>query len=368
MTVVGGSTAYAAVAVDTAAASAVLATSPSDIALAGASDTDLIRMSSRCLSLAGMTYCLHYGWGTPPQYLAGSADEAASAPATRGDTTLLSAVRQWSKKSFADRVSAEQAELSQAMAAEGKMLLLDHAILGAPLPSDFVTRFPDLAAMSSKIAKMSTPAGKSAGSGGVATPNGATICDSGTNFGCAYTAVAYGHMEKQDQTYNCGAASMQAIAWNDPKASNQKTQGQWESILGTTADGTNVTALKNSINANTHWDDPDYAGPYVVVSIASWSVNNFRNLFVNHLGGLRAPVQLHPVLNTSTSTYYRGTTGGHYDVAIGYDYSVYDQVLLYEPAGGKKQANIFPWLTALEDTTHIRLAQLANSNNRNIVY
>jgi hypothetical protein len=73
------------------------------------------------------------------------------------------------------------------------------------------------------------------------------------------------------------------------------------------------------------------------------------------------------VLNTATSTYYPGVTGGHFDVGYWYDYSVNDWVGLYEPAGGAPQSYVYPSVAATEDTTHIRLAQRANSN-QNIAY
>jgi hypothetical protein len=161
---------------------------------------------------------------------------------------------------------------------------------------------------------------------------------------------------------------MQGIALNNPTGSVSKTQAQWESILGTTvANGTSITNLKNAINSYTDWDSSAYAGTYVVASISSWTVGNYQTHIASHLRTLGAPMQMHPVLNHTTSTYYNGTTGGHFDVLIAYDYSVSDSNNLYEPAGGAPQNWAYPSVLAWEDTPHLRAAQLANSN-QNIAY
>jgi len=105
----------------------------------------------------------------------------------------------------------------------------------------------------------------------------------------------------------------------------------------------------------------------VVVGVSSWDVTRFRSLFTNHIRTLRAPVQMNPILNHSTSTYYPGSTSGHYDVVIGYDYSVGDNVYIYEPAGGAPQGHIYDNKTAWDTTTMVRAATMANPN-KNIIY
>ena len=366
--VVSGSDAYAGAAAaapsaDQAAVDAVLAASPTDASIAGASDADLVRAAVRCVSLETATYCLHYGWGTPPD----SALQASTADvgqATAGDTSLTAAVRAWAAKPFKQRRADEQDELAQAQAALGKVLLLNHVVLGSALPANFTTRFPEVAPILAKIESGGGAPQAASGQGAaVISPDVQTNCDNGTNVGCGYAPMLSSRMAKQTQPYNCGAASMQAIAWNDPKASVYKNQAQWESILGTTsANGTNAYNLMTAINNYTHWDDSDYAGKYAIVSIANYTVANFRSMFTNHLRIEHAPVQMNPKLNPTTTTYYKGYTDGHYDVVIGYDYSVGDWVQLYEPAGGAAQGHIYDPVTAWDDTTHIRLASMANPN------
>jgi hypothetical protein len=362
------------------AADDALAQSPTDTALATASDADLVRLGIRCVPVEGLTYCLHYGWGNPPADLA-----QASASAAGGATSAVAALREWSRKPAADRLSDEKAELANARAAAAKVQLMNSAIFGTPMASDLLIRHPEAATMAANLglvkgsgagslasadsASLPAPTGKGGVLGpGTVQPNVATICDNGTNVGCAYTGVTTARLEKQTQTYNCGAASMQAFAWNDPKSSLYKTQAQWESILGTTqSNGTTVGAMANGINTYTHWDDSDYAGSYVVVGVGNWTVTQFHNEFAHHIRDLRSPLQMNPVLNPTTSSYYPGSTSGHYDVVIGYDYSVGDNVYIYEPAGGAPQGHIYDSLTAWDNTTKVRAATMANPN-KNIIY
>jgi hypothetical protein len=276
-------------------------------------------------------------------------------------------LRRWAVQTRSSRLAAEAAELGEARSVVGKVIIFAALAAGTSLSADFGTRYPEWAAIADRLNGQRTASQDFSNDGGV-TPSIVTQCDNGTNVGCGYAPMYTSQLAKQTQPYNCGAASMQGIAWNNPTGAVYKSQATWESILGTTpSNGTSIYNIKNAINSYTDWDSPAYAGTYVVVSISSWAVSNYRTMFAHHLRDLSAPVQLHPVLNSSTSTYYPGSTSGHFNVLMGYDYSVGDWNHLYEPAGGPPQGNIYPSLTAWEDTVHIRLAQLANSN-QNISY
>jgi len=174
-------------------------------------------------------------------------------------------------------------------------------------------------------------------------------------------------MEKQQKGIYCGPTSLLGLVWNDPKAPSYQSQNTWAGILHTNQNGsTFIGDLKNAINTYTHWDDSDYAGTYVVVGISSWTESNYRSLFRTHTRTLRSPVQLHPKLiqNVDTS-YYQGTTDGHFDVGYGYDFTVSDDIYIFEPAG--KDGPYLPtW--AIESTTNVMKAQMENATQRNIAY
>jgi hypothetical protein len=344
------------------AADEALAALPSDEVITAASDADLARLLVRCVPVEGMTYCLHWGWeslgaASPTIRDLGNTTGVST---SSGDASPLEELRRWSGKQWAERARDEAAELAEARAAAGKMLLMNGAIFGARIPSDFDQRHPQLAAMRAQLT--TARAGSSA-----MTNAAASICDNPVSSDCAFL-MSDSKLAKQSTGWYCGPTSLQGLAWNDPKASQYQTQAYWASILGTTeSNGTYVGNLKSAINTYTHWDDADYAGAYVVVGIASWSEQDYRNLFRNHLRTLRSPVQLHPVLTKGvTTSYYPGNTSGHYNVARGYDFtSGQDWVWLHEPAtAGGAYTSVEAW----ETVHYIRLAQLANTANRNIVY
>jgi hypothetical protein len=172
---------------------------------------------------------------------------------------------------------------------------------------------------------------------------------------------------KQVDYYLCGPTSLQGLVWNDPKAPSYHDQYYWAANLGTTtSSGTYIGNLKNAINSYTHWDDSDYAGAYVVVGISSWTNANYKSLFQTHTKSLRSPIQLHPkLIQGQTTSYYQGTTDGHFNVGAGYDFTVNEYVIIFEPAGA---SGAYPPITAAEDLTHLRLAQAANTGQQNIAY
>lgn len=340
----GGSAATAA------AIKRVLASAPSDPALAAATDGQLVDLAVRCAAIESQTYCLHWGWdpaGTASQALriqaTASAAELGKAAST-GDAPLALGLRRWAALPKAERDAAEQAELAEAQAVVGKVIWFDALGSGKALPADFAKAHPQFAAWGdpSTVAK----------TGLVSTEQTFTLW----------------RAEKQTTGSYCGPASLQALVWNDPKAPVYRAQNWYAGTpLHTNANGSTwIYDLKDAINTYTHWDDSDYASTYIVTSITNWNNDNWSSLLRSHIVNLRAPVQLHPKLSPSVSSYYPGTTGGHFDVGEGW----YDDgtVSLYEPAGGTPQGNIYTNLWARETINNIRLANLNNTNQRNIAY
>ncbi|MFG2169308.1 cysteine peptidase family C39 domain-containing protein [Micromonospora chersina] len=338
-----------------ATAARIVAASPSDAQLAGATDADLVRLAVRCLPIDGMTYCLHWGWdpqglGSPAlQRQATGPADATSRAASTGDAPLTAGLRAWAAKPRAERDAAERAELAEARAAVGKVIYADAVAKAKPLPAGFAARYPHLASWTQR-----TEAG--------------AVSDAGTLAETFYETIRYDRAKKQEKGHYCGPTSMQAFAWNDPKASLYKSQTYWAGILHTDTNGSTwVYDLKDAINKYTHWDDSDYAGTYVVGSISSWTNTDWTRVLQWHIVTRRAPVQLHPKLSPSVSSYYPGTTSGHFDVGEGW-YVNGGTVSIFEPAGGPAQNNIYTSLFATETINNIRLANLANTDQRNIAY
>lgn len=336
-------------------AASIMAAAPRDAQLAGATDTDLVRMAVRCLPIDGMTYCLHWGWD--PQGLRSPAlrrqatgtAEATERAGRTGDAPLSVALRTWAAKPRPERDAAELAELAEARAAVGKVIYLDALKKATPLPADFATRYPQLASWT-------RPAKAGA------------VSDTATLDQTFYDTIRSDRAKKQETSIYCGPTSMQAFAWNDPKGSVYKSQTYWAGILHTdSGNGTYIYDLKDAINKYTHWDDQDLAGPYVVGSIVSWSNTQWSDLLKWHIVTRRAPVQLHPKLSPNVSSYYPGTTSGHFDVGEGY-YINGGSISIFEPAGGPAQKNVYTPLFATETVDNIRKANLANTGQQDIAY
>ena len=69
------------------------------------------------------------------------------------------------------------------------------------------------------------------------------------------------------------------------------------------------------------------------------------------------------------TSYYPVTTSGHFDVGRGYDFDGGDnEIQIYEPAGGAANGNVYPKVYATDTPANVRLANLDNTSQRNIVY
>ncbi|MEV4517441.1 C39 family peptidase [Dactylosporangium sp. NPDC049525] len=335
-----------------AAVARIVAAAPSDAQLASASDAELARLAVRCLPIDGMTYCLHKGWmpeGFDQAALTSQVSAAAADAGGTGDLPFAAGLRRWAGKPRATREAVEKAELAEARAAVGKVVYFDAVAKGRPLPADFATRYP-------AFASWVTPS---------ATTTAATTSLAAQTF---YDTIRSDRAKKQETGYYCGPTSLQAFAWNDPVSPNNKNQAYWADVLNVGPGGsTYVYDLKDAINTYTNWDRTDYAGKYIVISITSWTDADWARIMRNHIVDRRSPVQLHPKLSPAVSSYYPGTTSGHFDVGEGY-YINGGNISIFEPAGGAAQNYVYPSLFATETITNVRKANLANTGQRNIAY
>ena len=371
------------------AVSQALATSPSDAALAAASDAQLVGLGVRCVPIDGLTYCLHRGWEDSATAATADVQAAettaasmttadADAASSGGDMSLVTYLHSWASLSQADRLAQESTELDQAVAAAGKEVFYTDVVINQQtLPADFATEFPDLASWVPQATTILANEQRLTTSFNDVTSAGVTPDVPAPEYD-HYTAFSdTSKMRKQEKGNWCGPTSLQALVWNSPGSTRDEgkyeSQTYWAGKLGVTAAGTStyIGTLNDEINYESGWDGR--AGDYAVHSIASWSVTTWRNQFDAHLGVQHAPIQLHPILNSSDNDYYPTHTSGHFDVGRGYDYDYlaglqHDTVYLFEPAGGAAEGNVYTSVTATDTTTDIRLANLANTTQRNISY
>ncbi len=371
------------------AVSSALATSPSDAALAKASNAQLVKLGVRCVPIDGLTYCLHRGWeGTAAQATSdvNAAVKSASAmtataltSANRGgDMSLVSYLKHWAGMSRAQRVAQETTELNEAVKAAGKQVYYNDVVLNQkPLPANFATAFPDLAswvpASRTMLAREKQLTVEHNIADGV-TPNINPVDPPVANN---YITMSTAKMKKQEKGNWCGPTSLQAFVWNSPTGGVYQTQTYEAGKLGVTAAGTStyIGDLKDEINSQTTWDSSSYAGSYAVVSISSYTLDQWENLFMNHLAIEHSPIQLHPKLAPGNNDYYPGSTSGHFDVGRGYnmDYPgnggpTKDIVDLFEPAGGAAEGNVYTSLTATDTFEDIGKANRNNSGQEDIAF
>lgn len=264
-----------------------------------------------------------------------------------GDTPLVAGLRAWAALPAAERRTQETEEINEAKADAGKAVFMNAVLNDQPLPANFGQTYPDLATWDTRAATTH------------AVLNSPPRPEPDYN---RYWVMSEAKtLKKQEKGWYCGPASIQGIAAFSPAGAVKKTQKQWARILGTTKkNGSDITVIAKAINKYTTWDSR--AGAYGVHSISSWNTNKWRALFVSQLGVAHAPVLLHPKLNSSVSTYYPGTTSGHFDVGRGYDFDGGDdKIYIYEPAGGAAQHNVYKSVYAVEDPAHVRLSNLNNA-------
>jgi hypothetical protein len=317
-------------------AKGMLDASPSDALVRNATNEALARLAARCGVFDGATYCLHVGWedtALTKEELA--ARVAAEAPdpgeGDPGEPAFVTELRAWAAKPFEDRILAEQAELTEALAGLGKVKYFEYTLAGQPLPADFYQKYPEVQEW--------------AGTTAAATPLVANTITTAKTL-------------KQTVSYWCGPTTMSIMAWNDPGGDKGHVPSTWANRLGTTSSGTSITEMVRVTNRYLTWDNR--VGPYVTLGISGYTLTKFRRLIVSHTGLKHAPIILHPKWKASLNPFGR-TTKGHFDVGAGYDLrDGKDLVVIAEPAWSNTP-NVF-----LTSPANVLAAQKNNANFQNI--
>ncbi len=283
-----------------------------------------VRTQVRCAEFVGQRYCLHVGWtdDTEAQVQARvlakatvstatateSTGDAATALGPAGSSRLVAAARM----DPAARARAERAELTAAARAVGKVWSIRHEIEGVPYPSrGKASSSPSSSASNSSSASASPSASASASPDGSQGPK--TAADYPRRSKVLNPTQAY----EQRRSYWCGPTTMQAIAWG--WKGTPRAQKHWAKRLGTTGNGTDITAIVRVINQDTGWDRKNYAGPYITLDIGKYSYGKWYLLMMRHIHDYRAPVVLHPVLHKKYFPYLDDDASGHFQVGRGYD-------------------------------------------------
>jgi hypothetical protein len=265
----------------------------------------------RCVSFEGQRYCLGTGWTDQSQaqvrkrtlaLVRHPAARRADVTAT-GDLSSYDALIRTARMSASARARAERAELTQAARSVAKVWILRHEIQGVPLPSGFLARHPEVRPRIGGSTTTTTTVKKRV-KGWRDYPRRATVLN-------------HRHVTQQHRTYWCGPTSMQMIAWGWQKT--KRSQQHWARRLGTTTSGSAITAMVHIVNRATGYDRASYAGPYITLDIGDWSFKQWKLLMARHIVDYRAPVVLHPVLQTRFYPYLDHDGSGHFQVGRGYE-------------------------------------------------
>ncbi|CAB4693188.1 MAG: hypothetical protein F2667_02835 [Actinobacteria bacterium] len=333
--------------------------------------TQLAQALVRCADLEGQRYCLGTGWTEATQaevqgqvaVAARSTLARAGSVETTGDLDAVAALRRLAAMSPLERARAEREELVAAARSVAKVWMLRHEIEGVPLPADFLARHPEARALPGAAALARPVAGRdkkptakpttkpsatptpspsptrkpskspssspSKSPSPTSTPSPTKSPTKGPSAAPTSpgpkTAADYpqrgsvldpSQVADQIRTYWCGPTTMQMITWGW----KQQDWGaeHWAEALGTTSSGTAITDMVRVVNNNTGYDDPDHAGPYVVVDIAQYDFAEWMTLMMKHIVDYQAPVVLHPILLKKYYPYLDDDASGHFQVGRGY--------------------------------------------------
>ncbi len=278
---------------------------------AGADSFDVLaKRLIRCATFEDQRYCLGIGWteATPETAAAKVVGEATAAAAratpreATGDLDARALLKRRAALSPEALAALERRELTEAARAVGKVWLLRNQVQGKPLPSGFLARHPEIAPPTA-LARTGTKA---------SDPDKPSVAD----YPPSGRVLSELHVNDQRQTYWCGPATMQMIAWT--RFQPMRTQRYWAKQLGTTSSGTDITAIVRTINEHTNWDKPDRAGPYVVLDVGDFTYGQWMRLIRHHVWDYRAPMVFHPVLLKEFYPYLDDNASGHYQVGRGY--------------------------------------------------
>jgi hypothetical protein len=301
--------ATSAAATNEATARSLIDLSPTDDQLRGLTKEQLAAKAVRCGVFDGATYCLHLGWedSAPTAEDLAERVRAAAEPELGneiGEPAFGAEIGDWAAKPYSERLAAEQDELREALDALGKVKYFQYAADEQELPTDFYTKYPEVANWEAAPEAAAAPG--------------------------ARDVISAARTMKQPNGYYCGPTTMAIMAWNDPSGDRGHVPSTWASRLGTTTSGTSITNMVRVTNRYLTWDNR--VGAYVTLSIASYTNAKFRSLFKRHVGEKGAPIILHPRWRANQNPFGR-TTSGHFDVGAGYNYNAgKDLITIAEPA------------------------------------
>lgn len=285
----------------------------------------------KCSVLDGEQFCtvlgfidIEHGSAAWKKYIA----EALSAPdSDTGDMSLSSQLAELSAMPAEKLAVRQQQQLTDARAAVGKVKLYDYLGGDSEIPDNFFREYPSL-----KIEEHSAEATSLRGE---AQSDGSSHqIVASTNASASYSTIPassyimYGHDTEQETWYWCGPAAMQMLDWGDPADDGLDPQSLWASLLGTTHNGTGISAIVSQINSSTTWDSK--AGTYSVVSVANNTQYWFRSVHRAQLGLYKAPVLEHVRLRKAYFNYLNYDHGGHFQVGRGY-YNSGDNISIMDP-------------------------------------
>lgn len=243
-----------------------------------AAPATLVQRLVRCADLGTERYCLGIGFTRRTQAqvqrsVTGALTRAAlrrGGAESTGDLDVLASLRRTAAMPTAERLAAEEEELTLAAASVDK-------------------------ASTVQAAQTKTHA----------------------DYPQRSTVMRPGRTMEQRRTYWCGPATMQMIHWGW----HQDRRGQkfWADRLGTTTSGTALAEVVRQINATTGWDRPRRAGTYIMLDVSDYTYSEWFLLQMRHVEDYRAPLVLHPILLKRYYPYLDDDASGHFQVGRGYD-------------------------------------------------
>lgn len=265
-----------------------------------------------CLAVSTEYYCPLWGWTDEDIPLSERVDEKKlNTPALQGgDLGFEQLLTSILRMSADEQRSLLREDLNEAVGAVGKVLTEESVREGNGITDELLETFPvESAAL--------MPDGETFSSFHFDDAHMTPMSTGMTGVKLITSTTA----KKQEKSYWCGPASAAFMGLHDPVVKNtmSHTQAAWATRLGTTTAGTSIYNFKNAVNSHmTGWKNR--VNGYVVKSISGWTVNNWITQLGNTIYVKRAPMILHPKLNSSVSNYVPAgkSTGGHFNVAYGW--------------------------------------------------
>jgi hypothetical protein len=319
-------------------------TSPGDLQVRSADQSEQAKSMLRCFKLETENYCLGLGFVdrvptgaqlqelVSPPSLRAADDVGVEQDIPTGDLTPAAFVAQRAAMPKSTRVNTELDEMQAAWAGREKARDLRELATASTPPPNPQSSEPTTAATPPQTPSgtptptatptttpTTTPTAaptRTAPTVGPSVPVPATPQTPAAPVKTPASAyIMKGFQTSQEKGYWCGPATFQSIDWADD---NQKdTQASWAKDLGSTTGGTAISAMVKQTNVKTAW--PKSAGTYVVQNVSDWNAQTFFTVHQKHLGVYKAPVIEHVQLLKRYFPYLAFNHSGHYQVGRGYD-------------------------------------------------